>query len=132
MSRKIEYIVCHCTATEQSATPTAIQRYWREKLGWKNPGYHYLISADGTVHTLAGHEVVCNGVAGFNSKSIHLSYIGGKSKDDRTEAQKKAIDELLRKLRVQYPTAVIQGHKDFPNVKKSCPRYNAKIEHAAI
>jgi N-acetylmuramoyl-L-alanine amidase len=38
----------------------------------------------------------------------------------------------LRKLRVQYPTAIIQGHRDFPNVKKSCPRYNAKIEHAAI
>jgi N-acetylmuramoyl-L-alanine amidase len=63
--RRIDFITIHCSATPQTATVASIQRYWREVLKWKSPGYHAIIAADGTVTRLAPDEAICNGVAGF-------------------------------------------------------------------
>jgi len=126
--RDIKYIVCHCTATDQNAKVDAILNYWRTKLGWRNPGYHFLIEANGKIHNLQPLDKPSNGVRGYNSTSIHISYIGGKHKDDRTEAQKNSIDAVVRTMSAMFPKAIIQGHRDFPNVAKSCPRFDAKIE----
>jgi len=126
--RDIKYIVCHCTATDQNAKVDAILNYWRTKLGWKNPGYHFLIEADGKIHNLQPLDKPSNGVRGYNANSIHISYIGGKYKDDRTEAQKSSIDAVVRTMSAMFPKAIIQGHRDFPNVAKSCPRFDVKIE----
>jgi N-acetylmuramoyl-L-alanine amidase len=71
--KKIEYIVVHCTATLSTASVSAIQRYWREVLSWRNPGYHYLIEADGETHKLQDEEKPTNGVKGYNHNSIHVS-----------------------------------------------------------
>lgn len=124
--RDIKYIVVHCTATSQNATIESIQRYWRQYLGWKNAGYHLIIKPDGQIVELAKVEQVCNGVAGFNAHSYHISYIGGQFEDDRTEAQKYAIKTLLLGLKDKFPNAEILGHRDFPNVKKACPRFDVK------
>ena len=124
----------HCTATPQTATVSSIQNYWKNVLKWKMPGYHFIIKPDGEVVQLLEIEKVSNGVKGFNSVSINISYIGGvdaqnKPIDNRTEAQKKALLDLLKKLKKQFPKAIIQGHRDFPNVKKACPSFDAKEEY---
>lgn len=46
--RPIKYIVIHCTATPQTPTVAGIQNYWRKQLGWKNPGYHFIVLPDGS------------------------------------------------------------------------------------
>lgn len=134
--RKIGWLVVHCTATPQTTTVASILRYWRENLKWKSPGYHYLIEANGTVHNLQPITLPSNGVAGFNANSIHISYIGGvngqKAVDNRTDAQKREILRLLTELKKQFPTAKIQGHKDFPNVRKACPSFDAKKEYSTL
>lgn len=127
--RSIKYLVVHCTATPQNARVETILRYWREKLGWKNPGYHKIIDRNGSITTLLPPESNANGVAGFNAVCLHVSYIGGAKLDNRTEAQKNALIEVLTEWRRQYPNAVIQGHRDFPNVKKACPQFDAKAEY---
>lgn len=132
--RQIKYIAVHCTATPQTATVSSIQNYWKNVLKWKMPGYHFIIKPDGEVVQLLEIEKVSNGVKGFNSVSINISYIGGvdaqnKPIDNRTEAQKKALLDLLKKLKKQFPKAVIQGHRDFPEVKKACPSFDAKEEY---
>jgi N-acetylmuramoyl-L-alanine amidase len=124
--REIKYIVIHCTATSQTTTIESIQRYWRQNLGWKNAGYHLIIKPDGKIVELAKVEQVCNGVAGYNAHSYHISYIGGQFGDDRTEAQKMALKWLILGLKDKYPNAEILGHRDFPNVKKACPRFDVK------
>lgn len=130
--REIKYIVLHCTATQPHATVESIQRYWRENLKWKSPGYHYIIPANGGVKQLAPEEAVTNGVAGFNQVSINVSYVGGVDldgktpKDTRTPEQLEAMIRLVKKLRVKYPNAVIRGHRDFPRVKKACPSFEVK------
>lgn len=136
MKRKIDYIVIHCTATRQDAKVSAIQRYWRDVLKWKSSGYHILIEADGTRNYLQPFERPANGVRWFNQNSIHISYIGGidaqgKAIDNRTEAQKKYIVTAIKEA-IEWSensNVIIQGHRDFPNVKKDCPSFNAKNEY---
>jgi N-acetylmuramoyl-L-alanine amidase len=136
MIRKIDYIVIHCTATSQNATVSAIQRYWRDVLKWKSAGYHILIEADGTRNYLQPFERPANGVRGYNQNSIHISYIGGidaqgKAIDNRTEAQKKSIIKAINEAIewIGNNNVIIQGHRDFPNVRKDCPSFNAKNEY---
>ena len=135
--REVKYLVLHCTAGQPNQTTKSILDYWKNNLKWKSVGYHYLINADGSVEQLAQESQVTNGVAGFNSVSIHISYKGGidksgKPKDTRTEAQKQSILKILKELRVKFPKAKIQGHRDFPNVKKACPSFDAKKEYSLI
>lgn len=127
--RKITHIVLHCTATSRSTTVESIQRYWKEQLGWKNPGYHRLIRTDGTVAELQDYSLPTNGVAGHNANSIHISYIGGidrqgKPADNRTQAQRITMERLVRELKALHPDAKVVGHRDFPNVKKACPSFD--------
>ena len=132
--RNIKYLAVHCTATAQTAKIEAIQKYWREHLGWTMPGYHFIIKADGSMVNLLPIEKVSNGVKGFNSETINISYIGGidtkgAAKDTRTAAQKATLLSILKELKKKFPTAIIQGHRDFPNVKKACPSFDAKTEY---
>lgn len=135
--RTINYIVIHCTATQPDVKIESIKRYWKENLKWKNPGYHYMIKADGKIVNTLPIDQVSNGVAGWNSQIINISYIGGidksgNPKDTRTEEQKKSIVKLLRELKSTFPKAKIQGHRDFPNVHKACPSFDAKKEYAGL
>lgn len=135
--RTINYIVIHCTATQPDVTIESIKRYWKENLKWKNPGYHYMIKADGKIVNTLPIDQVSNGVAGWNSQIINISYIGGidknnHPKDTRTEDQKRSMVKLLRELKSKFPKAIIQGHRDFPNVHKACPSFDAKKEYAGL
>ena len=129
--RDIKFIVIHCTATPQSAKVESIQRYWRQVLGWKSPGYHRIITPSGFAPMLAADNQVCNGVAGFNSNSLHVSYIGGvdavgKPLDNRTPEQRAELEKIVRAWAARYPTAKIMGHRDFPRVAKACPSFDVK------
>jgi len=132
--RAIKYLAVHCTATSQTVSISAIQSYWKNQLGWKMPGYHFIIKPDGQIVTLLSIEQVSNGVQGFNSQTINISYIGGVDAknvpvDNRTPQQKATLLKLLRELKQKFPMAIIQGHRDFPNVKKACPSFDAKKEY---
>ena len=94
--RDIKYIVIHCTATSPDTKKESILNYWKNVLKWKSAGYHKLIDKFGIIHELAKYEQVTNGVKGYNSNSIHFSYIGGvdevgKPKDTRTPKQKESL-----------------------------------------
>ncbi len=127
--RSIKYIVVHCTATPQSTTIESIKNYWRNDLGWSNVGYHYMIQADGTIVQIADESLITNGVRGYNKNSIHVCWIGGQIKDNRTKQQREALIRKLSELKAKYPQATIQGHRDFPRVTKACPQFDAKTEY---
>jgi N-acetylmuramoyl-L-alanine amidase len=135
--RTITHIVVHCSATGQDAKVEAIQRYWKQNLGWKSPGYHYIIEADGKETQLLTIAQPSNGVKGWNKSIINVCYIGGvnklgKAADNRTDAQKRQLMTRLKALKTMFPNAIIQGHKDFPNVAKACPSFDAKSEYKNI
>lgn len=131
MKREIKYIVIHCTATQPEAKIADIKAYWKNHLGWNNPGYHYIVERDGEIVQLLSEDKIANGVAGFNTNSIHISYIGGidrkaKPIDNRTKAQEDAIFDKIVELTEKYSGAEVKGHRDFPNVKKACPCFDVK------
>jgi N-acetylmuramoyl-L-alanine amidase len=138
MTRRIDFIVIHCTATPQTTKPNSILNYWKNVLKWSRPGYHFLIEANGNVVKFQDIDTPTNGVAGFNRNSVHISYVGGIDKngkplDNRTPEQKKALIETILSVRNritlnQRTFPIIQGHKDFPGVKKACPSFDAKSE----
>lgn len=134
--RKIKYLVVHCTASPQTTTIDSIKNHWKT-IGWKQVGYHKIVKPNGEVVTLAHDDVITNGVKGYNSESLHVSYIGGIDSrlqpiDNRTQGQKDAISQVLHEWRRLYPGAIIQGHRDFPNVNKACPSFDAKSEYKHI
>lgn len=127
--RQIDYIVLHCTGGPQKQATSEIKNYWKYKLGWSNPGYHYIIDADGSYEKLHPIESPSNGVAGHNKNSIHISYKGGvdakgNAADNRTSAQKATQIALIKKLRPYVPKAKIRGHRDFKGVTKACPSFD--------
>ena len=134
MKRKIDYIVIHCTATPKNTSVESIKNHWKNVLKWNSPGYHLLVEDNGKVNSLQSFDLPTNGVKGFNSRSIHISYIGGLNKDDRSDAQKKSIIECIR-LAKNYSLPnipKIQGHRDFPKVAKLCPQFNAIDEYESL
>lgn len=135
--RNIKEIIVHCSATPEGKdfTVADITR-WHKQRGFTTIGYHYVVYRDGSVHN--GRDVNVSGAhcTGHNSISIGVCYIGGceanskKAKDTRTQAQKKALLDLLKKLKALYPKAKIHGHRDFAN--KACPSFDATKEYANI
>lgn len=144
--RNIKYIAVHCSAGNQRNKASDIVAYHtRPKesggLGWSKPGYHYIVEADGTVVNTWRVEQSSNGVGPrFNPVTINVCWIGGVDTstkaltpvDNRTPAQKVSLRALLAGLKVQFPGAVIQGHRDFPGVHKACPCFDAKSEYADL
>ena len=144
--RNIKYIAVHCTAGNQRNKSADIVSYHtRPKSeggkGWSKPGYHYIIEADGTIVNTWHIEQSSNGVGPqFNPVTINVCWIGGvdTSKkellpvDNRTPAQKVSLRALLADLKKQFPNAIIQGHRDFPNVHKACPCFDAKSEYSDL
>ncbi len=143
--RKITHIFVHCTATLPTATVESIQQGWRN-IGWKNPGYHYVVKADGTVVTLQPEDKASNGVKGYNAHAIHVAYIGGLRilngtkiyEDTRTLEQMAGLRQILRELRGRYPKAIILGHRSIwgeytpEKWQKLCPCFNALKAYADI
>ncbi len=146
--RKIERIFVHCTASSQTWGVGELSAEFKRK-GWKNPGYHYVVTSDGRIHQMLDDSKVSNGVKGYNSTSVNVAYVGGidakgKAVDNRTAAQKKALVDLLKILRKRYPKARILGHRDIsPDQNgngrvdqweriKECPCFDAITEYKDI
>ena len=136
--RQIKRIFVHCTAGPQNQKIEDILNYWKKVRGWKDPGYHYIIKADGEVVQLQPENKPSNGVQGYNSTSINVCYIGGVDKqgrpvDNRTDAQKASLATVLRDLHKRFPNAEIMGHRDIwgsdkSKWKKMCPCFDVKAE----
>lgn len=137
--RTIKYIVLHCTAGPRNQNTKEILNYWKNHNVWKNPGYHFLISEDGSIEELFPIDKPSNGVAGYNANSIHICYKGGQNGiDNRTQSQVKSQLELVTKMKARFPNAVVLGHRDFSTDSngngiidrwewiKSCPSFDVR------
>jgi len=119
MSRQIDLLVVHCSATRPSLDVHAVDiDRWHKARGWRRIGYHYVITRDGTIEPGRPESEVGAHTQGHNARSIGICLVGGVAEDGRTaesnfrEPQMQALARLLRQLRVRYPDAVICGHRD--------------------
>ena len=143
--RRITLIVVHCTATRSDAKVTDILEGFKRK-GWKRPGYHYIVAADGNVTQAVDDALTANGVKNHNAHSVHVAYVGGidttgRGSDTRTEAQRVVMRALIERLKARYAGAIVVGHRDLsPDLNhdgrvtrtewvKQCPCYDAVKEY---
>jgi len=127
MSRTINRIVLHCTATIDWDVDR-LEYYFYTERGWDNPGYHIVVSEDGQRHDILPVEEIANGARGFNQDSLHISYLGGvdenmEAKDTRTEQQRATLYELVKNFQYTLQVPVL-GHRDLPDVEKACPSFD--------
>ena len=135
--RKIDFIAVHCTGTQSNTSIKSIIDYWKNTKKWTSPGYHYIIEENGTLTQLLSIDMVSNGVRCHNHNTINVAYIGGLDKgknyvDTRTAPQKESLLILLKAIKKEFPHVSIWGHRDFPNVHKSCPCFDAIPEYKNI
>lgn len=132
-ARKIEEIILHCTATKEgNYVDVKMVDKWHRDRGFKCIGYHYLIYLDGSIHVGRKESEVGAHCLNHNQNSIGVCYVGGldknmKPKDTRTDAQKKAMAELLLQLVRKYPDASVHGHYEF--AAKACPCFDVQQEY---
>ena len=147
MKKSLKYLVIHCTATPEGREVTSADiRHWhcdpvrQGGRGWKQVGYTDMIHLNGGVERLVGNNEdawvdpweVTNGAAGYNQVSRHIVYVGGKSKDGRTnkdtrtQAQKEAMAKYVRNFHRKHPKVAIVGHRDLPGARKGCPCFDVK------
>tara|TARA_R110000851_G_scaffold125539_5_gene256495 strand:- start:7 stop:378 length:372 start_codon:yes stop_codon:yes gene_type:complete len=110
---------------------------WHLQRGWSDIGYHYYITRDGKIHKGRNLSTIGAHVRGYNKTSIGICYEGGidesgEPEDNRTIAQKKSLLKVVEILKFVFSGAIAQGHRDFPNVKKACPSFDAKSEYKDI
>lgn len=138
--RSITRIFVHCTggSNRQTAKDVAYQFILLE---WDAPGYHYVVESDGKVVQLLSEDKRANGVKGYNENSIHVAWIGGLEGsiylDNRTQAQKEALEFLLHRLTEKYPGARLMGHRDIwgkdpSKWKKVCPCFDVEKEYGFL
>lgn len=144
-ARSITRLFVHATASNQRTTTVSTLKAEFKARGWKSPGYHYVVFPDGKVVQMLSEGLVANGVKGYNSNSVHVSWVGGyNGVDNRTEAQKETLIKVLRELHKKYPSAKILGHRDISPDKnhngivdpweriKECPCFDAMEEYKDI
>lgn len=150
MTRTINLIVIHCTASHctSTLTPEALDAEHRLR-GFNGCGYHYYITRNGEVHPMREISRIGAHAKRYNAHSIGIAYEGGldasgQPADTRTQQQKRALLSLLSHFHRQYPAASICGHRDLsPDLNgngtiepqeyiKMCPCFDAIPEYAAL
>ena len=139
VSRKISWLVVHCTATPKKTSVSSILNYWKNNLGWNNPGYHLIFLPDGSWTLIAEFDIIANGVKGYNFIGLQFSYIGGvdnsgKPVDNLTPEAKKTMEVAIESTLKRWPhlKTNFQGHRDFPNVAKACPCFDTKSKFSLL
>lgn len=128
----VRYIAVHCSATPPTMNiGVADIDGWHRKQKYSCVGYHYVIRRSGVIEKGRPENKSGAHVQGFNSHALGICLAGGVDAEGRPEnnytpAQMLALRELLKLLTGRYPRAVVQGHRDFPDVAKACPCFDVR------
>ena len=82
--RDIRYIAVHCTASSQMTTIRGLEMEFKRK-GWKNPGYHYVVSADGVVHQMLDEATQQYGYATADEGKQVVKYVAVRDRGTSVE-----------------------------------------------
>jgi N-acetyl-anhydromuramyl-L-alanine amidase AmpD len=130
---EVKYIVLHCAETPATMDIGVAEiRQWHLKRGWFDIGYHYVIRRDGTIETGRPTDRPGAHARGFNHISLGICLVGGKGDDEFTDDQWDALAGLVIGLKQAHPDAMVLGHRDLPNVNKTCPNFDAREWYKGI
>lgn len=138
IKRKVDKIIVHCSDTyaDMDIDVSDIRKWHKEERGWKDVGYHFIITRSGKFQT--GRDLDNDGdvfeeigahVAGMNATTIGICLVGGKGKDGKpennfTKQQMNVLAGLISMIQLKYPDATTHGHNEFSN--KACPSFDVQ------
>lgn len=129
----IEYIAVHAADTKPSMDVgvNEIRKWHVEERGWSDIGYHFVIKRDGSIESGRPLDRAGAHVKGYNSVSWGVCLAGGMAEDGSndcnfTKNQYLSLELLSSELLDKAPNAILQGHRDFKGVTKTCPNFNVK------
>lgn len=123
--RQIKKIILHCSDSQDSLDIGVKEiKKWHtdpppKGNGWTDIGYHFVVRRDGRIERGRSEETIGAHVAGHNSDSIGVCWVGRTVASDK---QLQAIYALLRGLIDKYGLEIedIWGHNQFDS-HKTCP-----------
>ncbi|HEY54394.1 MAG TPA: N-acetylmuramoyl-L-alanine amidase, partial [Caldilineae bacterium] len=122
---QITHIAIHHSAAPASVTPQRIAHHhvFAETQQWPGMGYHYFISADGTIQHTQSLAFSANHVYGHNRETVGVCLAGNFDHSIPTLAQLAATGRLVAWLMTELdiPLHNVWGHKAFPRAATSCP-----------
>jgi len=133
----VHEIVVHCSATrpdwlerEGFLTQVEVIRRWHvEDNGWRDIGYHWLISRKGEVLAGRAETEIGAGVEGHNRGVIHVCLIGGFGSTEHdafranfTGAQDGRLRAVIQGISMRTQITRISGHNEW--AAKACPGFN--------
>lgn len=132
--RPITEIIIHCTGTKPShkTSVESVREYHMKHNGWKDIGYHYLITLDGVIHQGRPLDQVGAHCKNHNTGTIGICYVGGlnpdgKPADTRNLEQKAALHDVVRALKICFPTIKkVSGHYMYDT--RPCPCFDVPQE----
>lgn len=129
--RQIKRIIIHCSATPAQMDIGVDEiRSWHVKdNGWRDIGYHYVIRRSGIIEDGRPESLPGAHTSGYNGDSLGICLVGGGSDTGEPDSnftgkQFTALELLLRRLKIQYGSATIHGHREFSN--KACPSFDVQ------
>lgn len=128
----IQFITLHCSATRPSQIAGVKEiRAWHRKKGWADIGYHFVVRRDGKVEKGRPLNQTGAHVQGWNKDNVGICLEGGlddqfQPSNNFTREQWRALKPLVASLKAKAAKAKVVGHRDFPNVNKACPCFEAK------
>lgn len=129
----ITHLTIHCAATPETRDVSADTVASWDKAKFGQESYHHIVTLDGVDHLRLRDDQKGAHVALNNSGNIGVCYVGGvdshmQPKDTRTPAQRVTLQKIVSAYRAKYPGIVVQGHRDWPGVAKSCPCFDVRTQ----
>lgn len=142
----MKYLTIHCAATPEGRDVKAAQINEWDKAKFGQTSYHWVVELNGNKVRGLTDNVRGAHVGGKNTGNIGICYVGGVAKDaktvkdTRTDAQKKALRELVDEYKKLYPGIKVMGHRDWSPDKnkdgkitpdewmKGCPSFDVATQ----
>ena len=116
-----KYIALHHAAA--SVASAADVDRWHKQNGWAGIGYHFYVRKNGSIYRGRPLGALGAHVSGKNDVSLGICAEGNYTTEQMSDAQKRAIAELLDYLKTNYyPNAEIVGHREIGS--SDCPGKN--------
>ena len=129
---KTDSIVIHSSATPPRMDIGVDEiRKWHLARGWRDVGYHFIITRDGAIQHGRDRDEIGAHSLGSNHDSIGICLVGGVADDGKTpefnftKFQLESLEDLLNDLLAIYYLAEVVGHRDvMPPGYTECPSFD--------
>ena len=121
-----EFIVVHHAGVVGEYTPLDVDKFHKEVRGWSGIAYTYWITSKGKVFKNHGIDERTASEKGYNNKSLSICLQGDFDLGKPSQSQINSLVKLVIKLKLDYPSARLVGHKELN--KTPCPGTYLNIE----